>query len=289
MAKTFVAINDWCHKLVRDLTRSTPLEAAGPGGEGLIRYRIDPEGLPDSYYALAGCHALDGLPLVQVRAGCWRIREGCRGVVIKAAGGFDITRLDRRCWLDLRLRPGFPGPTMLAGELLSFGVGMLRGSGMASPHGRIQTRLERVFSRIWALHRDPNNPAEASKCVFCSTNVIYGDVFGELEQLWERRADIAFLDQVARALQPFRTWRDLPCSAQPPVNTQAVINLHLRSQRIWRTPPNSGRALLRRLEFILEHSILDSSAEGLRPGTARPLPDATGYDGWLGNPGGNLN
>jgi len=104
---------------------------------------------------------------------------------------------------------------MLAAELLAFGTGSLRARNddpaerihhhLWGQYGRLQTRHEAVYARIRTLHRNSLLPLNRiQKESFDSTNLIYGDVFGELEQLWERRADTVFLDQVAQGLEPLR-------------------------------------------------------------------------------------
>ena len=56
------------------------------------------------------------------------------------------------------------------------------------------SRHETVYARIGALHWNSLPLIHGKqKESFDSTNVIYGDAYGELEQLWERRADTAFL------------------------------------------------------------------------------------------------
>ena len=124
--------------------------------------------------------------------------------------------------------------------------------------------------------------------------------FGEVEQLWERRADTEFLQQVAEDLQRLKEWPNTAAPANAPLNYEAVVRMHLRAQAIWRKPPSSARVLLRRLEFILEHAIIDSSPfssfkapgqpnRGLPgPGT-HPESDRSGYDGWLTDTGTALN
>lgn len=266
MASTFVAINDWCHSLLRGIARETPLVCHGVEG---FSCELTPERLPESYFSLVACHTLDGLPLEQVRAGCWRIRQGCKRAVLQAAGALDALRLDRRCRQDLRIGAGgdVELSALLVGDLLSFGVGTLR---RMNPHwadGRLHTELEQASARIWALGQAATgtNPAGA-KQVFDSSNVIYGDAFGQLEQLWERRAEMSFLDQVSAELGVYRRWRELPPPVNAPLNWAAVAGIHVRSQARWHVPPQSGRALLRRVEWILENTILDSRATTLRSG-----------------------
>lgn len=295
MEKTFVAVNDWCHKLLRDLTRRTPLAAIHlENGTDRVLYQIRPELLPENYFSLVACHTLDGLPLEQLRLGCWRVRESCKPTVLKAVGGFDATRLDRRCWGDLRLKPPGGQTALVSGELLVFGTGMLCAAGVGGRHGTIGTRRHTVFTRIWALRRE-GSPAltRIQKRVYESTNLIYGDALGELEQLWERRADTAFLEKVAAMLGDARTWSQLPLSMHSPLNAGAVLRLHRRAQAIWNTPPRTARTLLRRLEFILENTTVEDCSQKILvprifPGTRNAAApgaawrrDNSGYDGWL--------
>jgi hypothetical protein len=78
------------------------------------------------------------------------------------------------------------------------------------------------------------------------------------------------------------------------LNLEGVVGLHMRAQALWRTPPATGRALLRRLDYILEHTEIDTSAQTIfRQGEppAGPVADEppspgweaddSGYDGWL--------
>jgi len=266
MASTFVAINDWCHQLLRCIARDSCLEWQETGQ---LSCDLRSERLPEDFYSVAACHTLDGLPLEQVRAGCWKIREGCKRAVLQAVGGYEALRMDRRCWFDLRLRP--PGekdsPVLVASELLCFGTGTLRRFSRRLPDGRLHSELEQTSDRIWALGMPTWETTEAAteKQVFDSTNVIYGDVFGQLEQLWQRRAEAGFLDRIAQSLERFRGWRELELFNHAPFNLGAVIGIHLRSQARWRVPPANGRALLRRLDWILENTILDGLATTVRP------------------------
>ncbi len=139
-------------------------------------------------------------------------------------------KLDRRCARDLRLKLKRHGPGLLAGELLCFGAGMLRARNddpverihhyLWSQYGRLHTRHEIVYARIGALHWNSLPLIYAKqKESFDSTNLIYGDAFGELEQLWERRADTAFLEQVARGVAadaPAGRDRGIPAPALEP-------------------------------------------------------------------------
>jgi hypothetical protein len=205
------------------------------------------------------------------------------------------------------------GPGLLSAEVLAFGLGTLRARNddeaerlhrsLWRRYGRIQVHNEEIYGRIRALHWFTIPSAErARKESFDSTNVLYGDVVGELQQLWDRRADIAFLDAVAAQLQSLRINVQAGAYFYPPLNLPMVLRLHRQQQALWKTPPVSGRALLRRLDYLLDHIELDEKAStvySLARITPQPQPqvprtgpatapesndwqaDRSGYDGWL--------
>lgn len=270
MAKTFIAVDEPVHNLLRRITRQTLLwPRPDSGGPASLEYQVKYADLPEEYYSLAMFHALEGRSLQAIRHGGRRVQEDLKPWVPARANYFDLVSLDRRCCRDLRLKGRKEGPGMLSAELLCFGSGMLRArnDNLADPlhqelwrrHGRLQPRKEQVFATIRALPWDALPLLQGhGKESFDSTNLIYGDAFGELEQLWERRADTEFLDVVARGLQALRRQGQVASSLCPPLNTEAVLKLHFRAQALWKTPPTGARSLLRRIDYLLEHTTVDS-------------------------------
>jgi hypothetical protein len=308
MTRTFVAINDAVHHLVRNITRHVPL-CPCPSADGplVFEYRFQPRDLPEDYYTLAAFHSVKGRPLEEVWPARRRVRGADKPAIPQQANYFDIVRLDRRCTRDLRLKLRKNGPGMVSADLLAFGTGMLRARNddVLEPlqeklwhrYGRLTTRHEVVFATIRALHWN-SLPLfyQSQKESYDSTNLIYGDALGELEQLWDRRADTAFLDRVALSLQRMRKQPEIAAFYEPPMNLDAVLQHHRRAQGLWKTPPATGRALLRRVETILNNVVIECaphtaySLQELReappsfPATqAADLwqSDASGYDGWL--------
>jgi hypothetical protein len=293
--------------MLRGLARATPLVAARqPGGGWRIEYAVCPAELPEEYFSIAVLHALQGKPLAQARGSGWRISATARTAVPELVSYFDSVRLDLRCCRDMRLKFGTEGRGMLAAEVLSFGAGMVRARNddprerlhrhIWSRYGRLHSRPEHVYARIRTLHRNSApSREEVGKESFDSTNVVFGDTLGELEQLWARRADTAFLELVAQSLQEISRC-EIATFCHPPLDPGAIMQLHWRAQRLWKAPPVNGRALLRRLDFILSHTVVDDNPQTVyrwrrADAMPRPLvpprspgawtPDHSGYDGWL--------
>jgi hypothetical protein len=310
MTKHFVAINDPVHQLIRKITRITPLcPFVSPNQVPTLHYQIREQELPEAYFSLAVLHTLGGLSLEAVRQTRWGTKPIPRAGLPERVNFFDAVSLDRRCTRDLRFKLGPRDPGLLSAELLTYGTGMLRARNddpleqihhrLWRQYGRLAPEDEVVYAQIRALHWN-SLPLlhQTQKESYDSTNLIYGDAYGELEQLWDRRADTAFLNLVAQSLQRMRGHAQIAAFLAPPLNLPAVMSLHLRSQALWIKPPANGRVLLRRIEKILNHTTLDNSpkiefrwrdaetqpktnAEQPQSLGARWNSDRTGYDGWL--------
>jgi hypothetical protein len=312
MKKTFVGVHDTIHQMLRRLTRHTPLQPhLGPDKQPLVQYRVRTEDLPPEYFALAAFHGLQGLSQEAALSGRYQVEESKKASLPARIQYFDALKLDRRCARDLRIKLRREGPGLLSADVLAYGVGTLRARNddeaerlhrsLWRRYGRIQVRNEEVYARIRALHWFTIPSLErARKESFDSTNVLYGDVVGELQQLWDRRADIAFLDFVATSLQTLRVQIQAGAYFFPPLNVPMVLKLHRQKEALWKTPPSNGRALLRRLDYLLDHIELDdkvTTAHSLAEIMPQPEPkvprsgpaqeptgwqsDRSGYDGWL--------
>ena len=305
MTRSYVTFADPIHELLRNVTHFTPLEpVALPGADLDLRYSFRPDDLPETYYTLAVYHSLEGIPFGKVQFDRWRARPECKAYLPAQVNFFDVTKLDRRCSRDIRLKLPKNGPGMLSADLLCFGVGMLRArnddpaevlfADMLARYGRLQSRLEIVHARVHTLHWNslPILPFP-SKESYDSTNVIYGDAHGELLQLWDRRADTDYLGKVAKYLQRIRRSAEIAADCHPPLSLPTMLQMHLRAQAVWRQPPPTARSLLHRLEFLLDQTVIDQDAATVcaapasdRPGLRSPERDRSGYDGWLSEPGG---
>lgn len=306
MAKAFVAINDPVHGMIRNLTRKVPLRMTrSKAGQPLVVYDVDEESLSREYFSLAMLHSISGMPLSSVGITNWMPRREDRLRIASQVHFFDAVKLDRRCSRDLRLKNSLGGPGLLSCELLAFGCGVLRAANddpaddlhtcIRTRHGRIDSKAGRVHARILALHRNSGTNSTVSRESYESTNLVYGDALGELEQLWERRAETDLMDCVAQSLQGLRQNGHIAAFLCPPLNVRELMRLHLRAQCMWNRPPSGARTLIRRLDYILEHLTVDTlrpeqttrapgnprHPNGCRRDDTRGWADQSGFDGWL--------
>jgi hypothetical protein len=90
MAKTFVAINDPVHSLIRGITRHTPLGVGLSQDERLtVQYTLSEQDLPEEYYSLAAFHALGGVGLKALRRVKWQVRPADKAGLPARVNYFD--------------------------------------------------------------------------------------------------------------------------------------------------------------------------------------------------------
>src|SRR5262245_36330506 len=119
MARSYVAIDDSVHHLLRTLTRRTLLVShRTPDGECTVGYQVDERQLPDEYFSLAMLHALGGVPQDCLAAIHWSPQGSDRIGIPAQVDFFNAVRLDRRCARDLRLKVTKKGSGLLSAELL---------------------------------------------------------------------------------------------------------------------------------------------------------------------------
>ncbi|MRR38649.1 hypothetical protein EG829_29170, partial [bacterium] len=235
MGVTFVAISDPVHDLLRTMNRQAPLHCwLEHNGHVSIRHRVQAADWPDAYFKVALLHSLGGMPLETLQNR--QLPQGTKNRldIAMRAGFLDLTKLDRRCCRDLRRTLDGTSPVMTSGELLCYGLGTLRAQNndLADPatahlmryYGRIFSGMEDVLDTILALHPRSDRPEDLGKEAYDSTNLLYGDVYGEVEQLWERRAETAFLERGGTSLQSFAKRSQAHCWRPPPA-TKATISL----------------------------------------------------------------
>ena len=194
--------------------------------------------------------------------------------------------------VGLRLSKKFEGynNTALAYELLTWGVGTLRpvktfeDSGLVRalacldadntrPHPKISSASMQVSGYIM-YHDDQieeNNPCHmVRRELYESTNLIFADVYGELEQLVRRRNEHSFLEKYLRDLRSAMRFRRQDhtrdnyssLSYAPSVLHSVcepiarVLLEHIKFGQ-WDSSPKDIAELLDRVTFILDNTFID--------------------------------
>lgn len=182
-------------------------------------------------------------------------------------------------------------------ETILFGCGVLRpifgepmpfDSAMEMLDGNDVYPTERIHSEnlsisgnylhVWVCQRRTGN--ETNREAWESTNIVYGDSYGELEQLMRRRNSRQFLDRYLQLLQEATSKRTLKKNDMygKPLDTSYEIFAgicdrkgddsrlheiwlrHIDETKRWDKAPKSRKELLQRVEELLENTIIDKSA-----------------------------
>ena len=177
---------------------------------------------------------------------------------------FNANRIDELCRDGMRNRTDLRYTSMFAVDPINHGVGILRRvrawSGgfyavLGEPLGKLTARDMKVYGYIIArTHIDPEDTNKYHAEDWESTNMLYGDMYGEVQQLHDRRTEKMFLEQVVQGLNSGKgTFESIGYMEE---FKQAYRN-HLACQSVWKLPPESADELLERVDYILEHSLFD--------------------------------
>lgn len=182
---------------------------------------------------------------------------------------------------------GNDGP--LALEPICFGTGIFRElfsrqTLFESMVGELprQKYVSEYLQSLGAIVTTQTRHGEAERVVYESTNIIYGDSYGELEQLIRRRDDRTFLDLYLQVLNHegerlipsgtdpnvwynkgrnfFETYRGHPSSATSGSLCKAWTQ-HIDQNGLWDKPPQTPEELLERVEYLLGNTIIDPHPE----------------------------
>ena len=265
MKKQFVAINDPLHDLLRGIANTAPLVKVGGSNHRYeICYSTDESDiyLPDEYFSALG------FTRPQIRS--FGFKEKMQIAMEK--GLVDATKIDERCSDDARMTKFRKSPPMLSADVICFGAGTLRplNTDRSDPEqtrlresvGKIEPRQKQVFGRFVGL-RLSHSSSKLGRDVWESTNIIYGDVLGELQQIWARAKDEEFLGELSHFLQSITLanahWY---CPYVP----SELIRSHFRCQTKlgWETVPSNSVELMRRVEQILGHLVVESHPATVR-------------------------
>ncbi|GEM_PF-4888614 len=177
---------------------------------------------------------------------------------------FDANRVDELCRDGLRNRISLRSTSMFAVDPISYGVGILRPvrawsggfhAALGEPLGKLTARGTRVYGHIIArTHIDPEKTGKSHAEDWESTNMLYGDMYGEIQQLDDRRTEKKFLEQVIQGLNAGKDTLERMGTLE---EFRRVYKNHLACQSLWKSPPQSPDELLERIDYILEHSTFD--------------------------------
>ncbi len=184
---------------------------------------------------------------------------------------------DKRCRHQVRIQAAQGWPTALFSEqILSFGLGVLRpkyavgfaaalhamegGDFKKAPADNIDsssaTKVEVIGQTFWEA--SPDGKGQYGSEIWEATNLIYGDVLGELEQLSSRRNERDLMDAVLIEINKlFDYFGPDGRSNGDHKNYIPVIRAHYDFNRLWDNPPQSVEELIERIDFILSGILIE--------------------------------
>lgn len=257
----------------RELTRNIPLRSIeSTKGEVDIVYDLDSFLLRK--YINEFITDVFGIPFQICRNMSYEEKKS----LFRSNCGFDSIANEDSCRWAIRPHISLYVHRMLSADTLCFGVGTLRH--VFQPENTFKAALYRQdasyrtyipSSKIRPKHTVKHGLIVArtqwnhstqtwSPEAYESTNLLYADVFGEIEQLSSRRNQIPFMKKVAEALQGLndfpQTGRTLGGWTIHP-KYLPLYREHLRAQSVWDKAPGSPEELIERIKFILDQTLID--------------------------------
>jgi hypothetical protein len=265
MANEFVVVWNELHSLMASLSRTTPLIPVFKGSvtkptngsakvEDVIHDTTNLGSIvPQRYYEM-----LD-IPEFWANGGRARTPE-----TLYHHNYFDANRVDELCRDGLRNRISYRDTSMFSFDPINFGVGILRPvrawsggfyAALGEALGKLTARGMEVYGHIIArTHIDPEDTNICHAEDWESTNMLYGDMYGEVQQINDRREEKDFLEEVVRGLNGSNRFLGSIGTGQ---EYKKLYRNHLACQNLWQLPPQSPHELLERVDYILGHVTLD--------------------------------
>jgi hypothetical protein len=293
----FVIINDKPHQILKNLTYSTPLVRTPEGTLHKVEYDVRNIGekIPDLYFFITWKENLEkllGVP-TEIEEEYARERKDEFEKLLdmtpeqkqdfaKKRDYLDITRIDPRCFGTKRVRFPREGPSILSYELLNFGVGALRRKwdNQLDPLHKVlringQIVPAKMEAREIPSHYYSSFFMRTLDETWQSTNLIYGDVFGELRQIYDRRDDIGFVNDLLKTynLVKMNSLPTIHCNEENQLPKIVGFN-HYSSGNKWSRPPRSGKELIKRIDFILSHSYIDTNPRTVYAEPEKPITNS---------------
>lgn len=265
MAEEFVVVWNELHRHMAALSRGTPLI---PVFEGSV---TEPRSRDDKVEDVI--HDINNLDRIVP----WRYYElldipvfWTKGVIARTSRTlevqkyFDANEVDKLCRHSIRNRISFRFTSMFVVDPINYGVGILRPvmalsvglyATLGKPLGKLTAREMKVYAHIIArTHTDPEDMNKRCTEEWESTNMLYGDMYGEVQQLDDRRTDRTFLEQVVQGLNASKgIWERIGMLEE----FKKLYRNHLDLQSLWELPPQSPDELLERVDYILGHTTFD--------------------------------
>lgn len=254
MPGNFVVVQDKTHKLLADLARTTPLVPLVTNGVA-VDIVFDTAGigkrLPPEYFALIGSDP--SMP------------EEDRETIAEVHNYFSALDLDSRCASTHRFRISERANTIQSAELVAFGVGALRPlRGKYGKPGGAKIYSEKCTTCVTIIARTNFDDGKKAyvPVVWEPTNLVYGDAYGELLQLFNRRGETKFMAQVVQALQELGRFSSGRLDDVHPHFAHLYRN-RLLSTALWEMPPANPEELVDRVHYIMTWKAVETSPRTL--------------------------